>query len=82
MFIIMCIMFIKVNEVNEKVGMNVRLRRIKRGLSQEQLAELAEISPSTMGTVERGDKSSTIETIAKVANALGVDMYKLFVFED
>lgn len=78
----MCIMTVKVEEIDKKVGLNIRLERIKKGLSQEGLADISGIARSTMGIVERGEQSPSIQTLAKVANALHVDIYKLFIFED
>lgn len=73
---------IKTYETDKKVGMNIKIERIKRSISQEKLAEMAEISSSTMGTVERGEKSASVQTLAKIADALDIKLYKLFVFED
>lgn len=78
----MCIMTVKIEEIDRKVGLNIRLERIKKGLSQEGLADISGIARSTMGIVERGEQSPSIQTLAKVANALNVDIYKLFIFED
>lgn len=75
-------MNINADEIDKKVGMNVRIERIKRSLSQEKLAELADICMTTVGTVERGDQSPSIQTIAKIANALNVEIHKLFIFEE
>ncbi len=75
-------MNINADEIDKKVGMNVRIERIKRSLSQEKLAELADICTTTVGTVERGDQSPSIQTIAKIANALNVEIHKLFIFEE
>lgn len=75
-------MNIKINEIDKKVGMNIRLERTKRGISQENLADLAKIARSTMGIVERGEQSPSVQTLAKVANALNIDLYKLFIFDE
>lgn len=75
-------MAIKINEIDKNVGMNIRLLRVKRGISQEKLAEIADVSSTTMGCIERGEKSSTVQTLAKVANALDVDIRKFFTFDD
>ena len=75
-------MTIKTDEIDKKVGMNIRLERVKRSISQEGLADMSGIARSTMGIVERGEQSPSIQTVAKVANALKIDMYKLFIFED
>lgn len=75
-------MVIKTDEIDKKVGLNIRLERVKRGISQEILADMAGIARSTMGIIERGEQSPSLQTVAKVANALQIDMYKLFLFEE
>lgn len=75
-------MSVKINEIDKKVGMNIRLERTKRGISQESLADLAKIARSTMGIMERGEQSPSVQTLAKVANALNIDLYKLFIFDE
>ncbi|MBO6088506.1 helix-turn-helix transcriptional regulator [bacterium] len=75
-------MTIKIDEVDRKIGMNIRLERVKRSISQEGLADLSGIARSTMGIVERGEQSPTIQTVAKIANALNIDIHKLFLFEN
>ena len=71
-----------ISEIDKKVGMNIRLRRIKKGISQEGLADMAGIASSTMGIVERGEQSPSLQTVAKIANALEIEIHKLFIFED
>ncbi len=75
-------MVIKIDEIDKKVGLNIRLERVKRGISQEILADMAGIARSTMGIIERGEQSPSLQTVAKVANALQIDIYKLFLFEE
>ena len=75
-------MTIKIDEIDKKVGMNIRLERVKRGISQEGLADLAGLARSTMGIVERGEQSASLQTITKVANALHLELYKLFILNN
>ena len=75
-------MVIKIDEIDKKVGLNIRLERVKRGISQEILADMAGIARSTMGIIERGEQSPSLQTVAKVANSLQLDIYKLFLFEE
>ena len=75
-------MTIKIDEIDKKVGLNIRLERVKRGISQETLADMAGLARSTMGIIERGEQSPSLQTIAKVANPFQIDMYKLFLFEE
>ena len=65
----------------KNLGINVKLARIKAGLKQEELAEKADLSRETIGAVERGEKSPTVETVGAIADALGIDIYKLFIFD-
>jgi transcriptional regulator with XRE-family HTH domain len=56
----------------EKFGAIVRALREKRGFTQEQLAERADVSPTYIGFVERGDNVPTLIIILQIASALGV----------
>lgn len=50
----------------------VRSLREKRGLTQEELAERAEVSATYIGYIERGDNVPTLIVILQIASALGV----------
>ena len=54
-------------------GDRVRARREARGLSREDLADLAGLHRTMVGHVERGETTPTLYTIARLASALGVD---------
>ena len=54
-----------------KFGLVVRASRESRGLSQEALAELANLNRSYLGEIERGVAVPSIETMQKLAMALG-----------
>lgn len=56
----------------EQFGTVVRRLRESRGLTQEQLAERAEVSATYIGFVERGDNVPTLTIIIQIASALGV----------
>lgn len=51
-------------------GKKLREERQKRGLSQEKLAELAEVNRNYIGIIERAEKSVTLRNIVKIAKAL------------
>lgn len=63
------------------VGINIKLARVKAGLTQEALAEKANLSRETIGDTERGTKSPTVSTIGAIADALDIEMYKFFIFD-
>lgn len=64
-------------KINIKIGLKVKLERAKRKLSQEKLAELSGISKNFVGAIERGESSPTIDTLAKIADALGLTFSEL-----
>jgi len=57
-------------EIRKIVGGNVRRARIAVGLSQEALADSAEIDRTYVSGVERGLRNPSITIIAKLAKAL------------
>jgi len=56
----------------QTLGETVRTERIKAGLSQEQLAEKANLTRNYIGHIERAERRITLETLAKVARGLGL----------
>jgi transcriptional regulator with XRE-family HTH domain len=54
-------------------GIRLRRLRLERGLSQEQLANLAQLDRTYVSSCEAGRRNATIKTIARFAGALGVD---------
>lgn len=66
------------SEIAKTVGQRIRNYRTQLGYSQEKLAELSGCHPTYIGQVERGEKNATLESIEKIANALGVSLSTLF----
>jgi transcriptional regulator with XRE-family HTH domain len=54
------------------LGEVVRAKRKAQGLSQEALADKADIDRSYMGGIERGEHNLAIMNLLKIADALGV----------
>lgn len=59
------------NFYNE-MGKRIVARRKQLGLSQEDLAARADVSPQMISTAERGSKSILSENLLKLSEALGV----------
>lgn len=56
---------------------NMRRIRKEKGLTQENVAEAAELHPNYISSVERGERNISICNIEKIARALGVSMAEL-----
>ena len=54
------------------IGAQIRHRRRELRLTQEELAEMADIAPSFLGHVERGTRKPSVETLVRLSEALGV----------
>lgn len=63
----------------EIIGEAVLRHRKRAGLSQEALAEKADIHPNYVGRIERGECSATVGILLRLAKALGIRPYKLFL---
>lgn len=63
-------------------GESLKFWRLKKGLSQEELAQEAGTSTSFMGMLERGERSTTLEKISKIADALSIEVRDLFTSEE
>ena len=60
-------------------GTNVRKYRKIKGISQEKLAELSNLHRTYISDIERFQRSISLENIKRVADALDVEVYKLFL---
>ena len=54
-------------------GQRVREARIALGMSQEDIANLADMHVTNFGRVERGEANSELHTIVRIATALNID---------
>lgn len=60
-------------DASRSIGETLRAARIKRGLTQTQLAELSKTSRSTIAQTEKSGRELLPLTAARLANALGID---------
>jgi transcriptional regulator with XRE-family HTH domain len=60
------------NPIARDFGQRVRTLRLKKGISQEELADRCGVHRTYMGRIERGETNITLTNIHKVARGLGV----------
>jgi len=60
-----------------KLGEKVRLKRREAGYTQEQLAEICDISTGFVGHIESGTRAPSLETLYSIACVLhsGIDYF-------
>ena len=68
-------------DAKNQFGKRLRELRLNAGISQEQLADDAELDRSYVGGVERGERNISLENICKLASALNVAASKLLEFD-
>ena len=61
----------------DRVRRNIVKIRLKKGWTQEHLAFEADVSKAGLCTIESGQRSPTIKTLEKIANALAVSLADL-----
>lgn len=66
------------NDCLKKFALRVRMLREAQGISQEKLAERAELHRTYIGMVERLERNPSLICIHKIANGLGVHITELF----
>lgn len=58
-------------------GDRIRLARVELGLSQEAVAELAQMHVTNFGKIERGTANPSFLTVLRIASVLGEDLAAL-----
>lgn len=69
-------------EIKKLFGRRVRYLRKLRDLTQEELAELSDVSTEFISKIERGLGSPSFKKIIDLANSLEVETKDLFDFSD
>jgi DNA-binding XRE family transcriptional regulator len=60
------------DDMKKRLGQRIRSLRASRGLSQDELAEKADLSPKHLGKMERGTVNASIDCVTSIAKALGM----------
>jgi transcriptional regulator with XRE-family HTH domain len=64
-------------DVRLQVGLNFRTLRIRRGLTQEQAADLTGVSQQYISGLERGRRNPTVLTLHELCGPLGAEPWEL-----
>ena len=59
------------------IGKNVRRLRVEKGMTQERLAFAAELDLTYIGGIERGRRNPSLLVMARIADALEVELVEL-----
>lgn len=68
-------------ELLKKFGLNVKFARMRKGLTQEQLAELMDINWTYIAKIETGKINMSLGKILEIAKVLQIDINKLLFIE-
>lgn len=64
-------------KMNKAFGLKIKIERVKLGISQEELAERAEVNRNTISLIERGATNPSLDTIFALSEALNVPLKEL-----
>ncbi len=66
----------------KKFGKNVKIARIKKDLTQEQLAEIMGVSQNFVSNIENGKENMSLAKILELSEFIGTNISKLLTFEE
>ena len=59
-------------------NIKLKIARVQKGLSQQELADLCELTRQTIGLIEKGKYNPTLNLCIKIANTLNLTLNDLF----
>lgn len=65
------------DSITKTFGENVRKERLKKGLSQEDFAEVSGFHRTYIGMLERAERNITLSNLEKIAKALDIEIAEL-----
>jgi putative transcriptional regulator len=64
--------------MNTAARMKLRLARVEKNLSQQELADLVDVTRQTIGLIEKGDYNPTLNLCIKISRVLNKTLDQLF----
>lgn len=71
---------INVDDLAKNLAKKLRIERAKRHMSQEKLAEIAQLHRTTISAIECERFFPTIDNVVRIANAFDISMNEFFDF--
>ena len=65
-------------DIKKHLGNKIKLLRLEKSYSQEELAYKAEIDRTYISDIEKGERNVSILIIEKLAKALEIEVFELF----
>jgi len=69
-------------EIIKKIAFNIKVERMRKNITQLQLAETIGVHEKYIGQIESGRQNITIKTLIKISNALNVSLTKIVNIKD
>ena len=67
-------------ELLKRFGKNVKIERIRKDLTQEQLADIMDVSQNYIASIECGQANMSIAKVLELSTFMNVDIHKLLDF--
>ena len=71
----------EISKAMKTIAKGIRVARMRQDITQEELAEFADVSPQFLNRLENARKTASLTTYVKIADALNVELADLF-YED
>lgn len=68
-------------DLQRRLGVHLRDRRLALGLSQEEFADVLGIHRTYMGAIERGERNLTLRSVERIAERISLDPAELLTTE-
>ena len=68
-------------KIRIELGKRIRELRKMRGWSQEKLGEMANLHPTYVGGIERGERNVAFENLVHIASAFGLSLSQFFDYQ-
>jgi transcriptional regulator with XRE-family HTH domain len=65
------------SDLLKKIGSNIRTYREAKSITQEELSQICKLHRNYIGSVEKGERNISIESLEKISNGLNTSIVKL-----